>query len=359
MKPHQITLPDDTNPHDTIIEWWYFNGHLDDANGNRYAFMDCLFRADVNKAKIPYLKNLFGRSTLGKYVLFAHSMIANITGQTIKKDVQNISFASRDSFTHPQFYVNYIDPVAAAGGFVVHEMAETAPGTFRLKTEWVDLVMESMKEPMLEGGQGFISVRGRESFYYSLTDLKTTGMVRVDDEWISVTGRSWMDHQWADAAYAKDKWTWFSIQLDDGTDIMCVEYDDGKGTDYVVDILDAHGHATHVHQATFIPGEKMWKSKTTRAEYPLGWTITIPEKNITLTADAMISDGEMVFGAINYWEGPITVSGAFAGKKVKGVGFMELAGYPSNYNFLFLTGKKVNTRVQQELSTRIKNFLKK
>ena len=81
---------------------------------------------------------------------------------------------------------------------------------------------------MLEGGKGFITVRGRESYYYSLTDLVTSGTVRVDGKWIPVKGRSWMDHQWADVAYTKDRWTWFSIQLNDGTDIMCVEYSDGR-----------------------------------------------------------------------------------------------------------------------------------
>ena len=362
MDPRPIQLPDDTQPHNTIIEWWYFNGHLADARGNRYAFMDCLFRADVNKVNIPYFKNFFVGSKSGRYGLFAHSMLADLGAKKSVKDIQNISLASRDSFKRPLFYANYIDPVSVAGGFVAHEMAELAPGEFHIKTETLDLMMESRKKPMLEGGRGFITVRGRESFYYSLTDLKTTGMVRTgasggaESEWIPVTGRSWMDHQWADTAYAKDKWTWFSIQLENGTDIMCVEYDDGKGKDYVVDMVDAHGKAIHCAGAVFTPGKETWKSKITKAEYPLSWKIAIPEKNITLSAAAALVDGEMIFGAINYWEGPVTVAGAINGKKVKGVGFMELAGYPSNYNYLFLAGKKVNARVQKEIGARIKSF---
>lgn len=363
MKPHPILLPRDMHPHDTIIEWWYFNGHLTGADGRQYAFMDCLFRADANKVKIPYLKNIFGRGATGKYLFFAHSMLADIAHKHASKNVQNISFSSRDSFTRPLFYVDYIDPVAAATGFVVHKMAETAPGTFHIKTDSVDLVLRSRRHPMLEGGKGFISVRGRESFYYSLTELETTGNVFVDGKWVSVSGKSWMDHQWADEAYANDKWTWFSIQLDDGTDIMCVEYSDAKGKDYVVDILNANGHAAHASGgggaagATFSPGVEKWKSKTTRAEYPLTWSIAIPEKAIALKTTALIPDGEMIFGAINYWEGPIAITGTVGGKKVKGVGFMELAGYPSNYNYLLLTGKKVNARVQKEIATRIKGFL--
>ena len=40
----------------------------------------------------------------------------------------------------------------------------------------------------------------------------------------------------------------------------------------------------------------------------------------------------MLCGSINYWEGPLSVEGSFDGEKVKGVGFMELVGYPSQYN---------------------------
>jgi predicted secreted hydrolase len=358
MKQRPIKLPEDMNPHNTIIEWWYFNGYLADTKGSRYSFMDCLFRANASKVNIPYLKDIFGRSASGKYLAFAHSVLIDIAKKTSHKDIQNISLVSRDSFKRPLFYVNYIDPVAVTNGFLANEIAETTPGTFHVKTEWIDLIMTSKKKPMLEGGRGFITVRDRESFYYSLTDLATTGSVRVGDEWIPVTGRSWMDHQWADVAYTKDKWTWFSMQLDDGTDIMCVEYDDGKGKDYLVDILDARGHATHYDHAIFTPGNKIWKSKTTKAEYPLSWTIAVPEYDITLTAAAMAPEQEMIFGAINYWEGPVAITGIIGGKKAKGVGFMELAGYPSNYNYLFLAGKKVNKRVQEEISARIKGFFR-
>lgn len=370
MKPRPIRLPGDTSPHDTIIEWWYFNGFLNDARGHRYAFMDCLFRANAEKVKIPYFKNIFARGMRGRYALFAHSMLADIgvgrahaDARSVAKDVQNISLASRDTFKRPMFYANYIDPVSVAGGFVAHEMAEIAPGKFHIKTETMDLVLESRKKPMLEGGKGFIRVRERESFYYSLTDLKATGMIRADGgtngkgEWVSVTGRSWMDHQWADAAYAKDKWTWFSIQLENGMDIMCVEYDDGKGKDHVIDVINSRGRAAHADFATFTSGVRTWKSKTTRAEYPLSWAVAIPAENILLEADALIDDGEMIFGAINYWEGPVAVTATVRGKKVKGVGFMELAGYPSDYNYLFLTGQKMNARVQKEIAMRIKSFL--
>ncbi len=345
-------------PHNTITEWWYFNGHLADKKGNHYSFMDCLFRVDMNKIKIPYLKNFFGRGTTGKYAVFAHSVLQNLAKRKSYKDIQNISLASRDSFTRPLFYANYIDPVSVAGGFLVNEISEIKPESFHIKTGCIDLVMESKKKPLLEGGRGFITVRNRKSFYYSFTDLATTGSIRIGDRWIPVTGRSWMDHQWADVPYVKDKWTWFSIQFDNGTDIMCVEYDDEKAKDYLVDIIDARGKSSHYRRAVFSKGKRTFKSESTKAAYPLDWTIALPERDLELTTSAILPDGEMIFGAINYWEGSITVAGTIGGKKVKGKGFMELAGYPSNYNFLLLAGEKLNKELGGELSSRIKEFLR-
>ncbi len=354
MRPRPITLPEDMLPHDTVIEWWYFNGHLRGPGGRRFSFMDCLFRADVRRANIPYLKNVFGAGA-GRYALFAHSVLADIGAQRTFKDVQNVSMGSRDTFSRPRFYANYIDPLSFAGGFVAHEMEEVGPGTFHIKTGTLDLVLASKKKPMLEAGNGFVAVRGRESFYYSLTDLAASGMVKDGGgKWIPVEGRSWMDHQWADAPYAKDRWTWFSMQLEGGTDLMCVEYDDGKGKDYVISMLGPRGTSRHAARAEFIPGARRWKSRETKAEYPLEWTIRIPEWDADLRVSGMVDDGEMVFGAINYWEGPVKISGRLGSRRVTGLGFMELAGYPSDYNYLVLAGKSMNARIAQEIAARFK-----
>ena len=65
-------------------------------------------------------------------------------------------------------------------------------------------------------------------------------------------------------------------------------------------------------------------------------------------------DQEIVFGQINYWEGPIKAAVKVNGGKVKGKGFMELVGYPSDYNYLLLVGKDVEERFLE----RIKNIFK-
>ena len=54
---------------------------------------------------------------------------------------------------------------------------------------------------------------------------------------------------------------------------------------------------------------------------------------------------KLVFGQINYWEGAINVEAIINGKKIKGLGFMELVGYPSDYNYLILEGEKIKKEI--------------
>ena len=227
----------------------------------------------------------------------------------------------------------------------MNEIAEIEPGIFRLKTDRMDLRLEAKKPPLLVGGKGHITVCGRESYYHSLTDIEATGMVRGEDGWVAVEGRAWMDHQWADESYRKDKWTWFSVKLDDGADIMVVEYDDGRRKEYIASVMDARGRASHFGEAILTPSGEPWQSAQTNAKYPMAWKISIPHAGIELRTESLMRDQEMVFGTINYWEGPIAIRGMVGGKRVRGSGFMELVGYPADYNPFVLAGRELNRRI--------------
>lgn len=57
-------------PHDVYIEWWYVNGHVQDAAGNWYAFMECLFKANPKRSHL----NIFQDLPLRDYY-FAHGFV--------------------------------------------------------------------------------------------------------------------------------------------------------------------------------------------------------------------------------------------------------------------------------------------
>ena len=346
MNPKPIVFPRDHGAHETIIEWWYFNGNLTDKEGNQYSFMDCLFKANIKNSNIPYLKHLSLEKFFKKehHAYFAHSVVSDITRQKNYKEIQDVSMVSGDSFKKERLFINYIDPIILRG-YVDNEIVEVDRDVFHVKNKYIQLTLTSSKPALLEGGNGYVKVCDRESYYYSLTQLKTTGILTIEGKEIAVEGVSWMDHQWADTPYRHDRWTWFSIQLENGTDLMCCEYVSGTKKEYVVDVINATHHQSHYQHLILKAGDDVWKSKATKAAYPMSWDIEIPEHDTVLHITSRMSDQEFISMSINYWEGPIEVSGMIKGAKVTGVGFMELVGYPSDFSHLLSLGKDIRNEL--------------
>ncbi|PKL72703.1 hypothetical protein CVV26_00345 [Candidatus Kuenenbacteria bacterium HGW-Kuenenbacteria-1] len=321
-----IKFPADESGHNYIIEWWYFNGHLKDKDGNGYSFMDCFFKVDVKKVKIPFLSKIPLKTSY-----FSHSLVSDLKHKSFHHRIAPFSVISDDSFSKPLLYINYLNP-EIKNGYTNCVIEKTGESTYHIKNEDIDLILTSTKKPLLEGGKGYLDLHSKTTYYYSLTNLKTEGRIKIKGKWIDVTGKSWMDHQWADASYSKDKWDWFSVQLDNKTEMVCGLYDDGKVKTYFADISYADNHQEHYQEVEITPLDERWTSPKSKAVYPLAWKIKMPAKNIDLNLTAKIENQEMLFGSINYWEGPLRVEGLFENKKVSGVGFMELVGYPSQYS---------------------------
>lgn len=354
-KIEPIVLPRDNGAHDFVIEWWYFNGHLYDKDRREYSFMDCFFKVNASKVNIPHiLPHLIeDHFKNGEYIHFAHSVISDISNKKNYKEIQNISLVSKESFGKELLYISYKNENILRES-LASEIIETTPNNFELKTKHLDLKLESRKNPLLEGGHGYVGTPEAGSYYYSLTDLKVEGKIIIEGKEIEVEGKAWMDHQWANTTYKKDKWTWFSFHLENGTEIMCVEYDTPIGKDILINMIDKEGNQMQYKKAHILPRKKFWKSKKTKAEYPLFWDIKIPEAGIEIKTNYIIKDQEMVFGQINYWEGPMNVVAKINGKKLKGKGFMELVGYPADYNYLLLAGEEV----EEDIFQKIKNIFK-
>lgn len=353
-KIKQVNLPKDNGPHNLGVEWWYFNGHLKDSKGGIYGFMDCLFKVDISKVGIPHLPTNLMKGILhkDKYIYFAHSVITDIKRNKNYKEIEDFSIVTPDSFKKDLLFVNYKNAVDIFNDNY-DSIIETRPNNFYIKNKNLNLNLENVNDPMLEGGHGYVGTPKSGSYYYSFTNMKASGNLDLKGKNIKVKGVAWMDHQWANAVYRKDKWTWFSFQLDNGIQIMCVEYDKADGTDILVDVLYKSGEQKQFKKAILTPGKENYKSKKTKAIYPTSWVIEIKEAGILIKTKAFVKNQEMIFGQINYWEGPMQVEAIINKKKVKGLGFMELVGYPSDYNYLLLEGERIKENIMKSISNLI------
>ena len=89
----------------------------------------------------------------------------------------------------------------------------------------LDLLLESPRAPVIHGNNGVSQKAegsGRASHYYSLTRMETKGSIEVDGRKHLLTGATWFDHEWATNQLAANQtgWDWFSLQLEDGSDLM-------------------------------------------------------------------------------------------------------------------------------------------
>jgi len=130
-----------------------------------------------------------------------------------------------------------------------------------------------------------------------------------------------MDHEWFTEQLAPDQvgWDWFSIQLEDHTELMLFEL---RRKDRSIDpyssgtFIDVRGVARHLTHSDFTLQPLSYWHK-----YPVAWRLRVPSLNIDLTSRAVIPDQELR-GSTNYWEGAVDYSGTR-----KGVGYLEMTGY--------------------------------
>ncbi len=329
MNKEPIIFPKDESAHNNIVEWWYFNGNMEDENGKQYSYMNCLFKTNPQKINLPFVKKI-----PFKDYYFSHHLVSDIKNKKFESFINPLILISKDSFSKENLFINYM--TLPAINYINFCIEEIDTFKYRVKTNSFDLILTSAKKPLLANESGFLnSGTDYENYYYSLTDLKTEGTINLDGSQIKVKGKSWMDHQWADTPYErKIKWNWFSIQLDNDTQIMCYEFALKNKKIYLANLINKNSQCKYTQEVTINPLDKVWTSEKTGAEYPLSWNIQIPSWKVNLNIKPMVENHEMIFSIINYWEGPIDISGTINNMDINGKGFMELVGYPTKKSWI-------------------------
>ncbi len=311
-----IVLPQDEAPHHTNLEWWYYTGHLWTGAGDRYGFELTIFQTFagvVGDQQVGYAGHFAISDPQKKDHVYDQKIIA-LPDIYDGFDLKVEDWIIRGNGTQDRL-------VASMDGFAI------------------DLTCVSKKPVAFNGQRGIIEMgSGTTSFYYSKTRMDVSGTLTVDGTEEPVTGMAWSDHQWGDFEMdSSGGWDWFSIQLDDQTELMIflLRFLDGHKAITGGTFVDADGCYSHFsdHEVTALGS---WESlRFDNTIYPMGWDLEVPEHDLVLQLMPVFEDQELDCRSTTlntYWEGEVEVTGTkgartSGGQPVEGLGYVELAGY--------------------------------
>jgi predicted secreted hydrolase len=141
-----------------------------------------------------------------------------------------------------------------------------------------------------------------------------------------------MDHEFSTSALSRNQvgWDWFSIQMDDGSELMVFQI---RRSDGSVDPFSSgtfvrpDGSTLHLRLDDFdLEVGADWKSQASGAIYPAAWRLNVPSLGLRLQIEPLMANQELNL-SYAYWEGAVTVAGNLGGEVVTGKGYVELTGY--------------------------------
>ncbi len=329
---YEYQFPRDHFSHDDFrIEWWYYTGNLESAEGQRFGYQVTFFRVGLEGTE----KTVNPSAWKVDQVYFAHLTVTDIDGNKFqfyerinRKGMNNAGAKSDRLLVWNEDWV-----LTERGG--AHRLKAIEAGT------GVDLKLTPIK-PMVFHGEDGISRKGERqgnaSHYFSYPRMQTTGKVFINGKEVQVTGTSWMDREFSSDQLNPKLvgWDWFSLKLENNTEIMLYQLrQKGGGVDPFSSgtLVLADGASRHLKKDKFtVEITDDWTSKKTQTTYPAEWVITLADSKTRLTVQPDLEDQELtnlrsISGS--YWEGSVSIEGTFEGQTVKGKGYVELVGYQS------------------------------
>ena len=339
----KVVLPRDLAGHDDFkTEWWYYTGNLTDEKGHRYSYQIVFFKR---------------RTDLDRWM--------GIPGPVFSNPSHMAHFCLTDQETGRLVYderlnKDYLDKKGAAGArtdmlyvwngdWSVKEIDGSHLITAAMKGISASFLLTPRKPYVIHGSDGFFvkAEGGRASDYISSTRMKTEGILTVAGVPHRVSGLSWHDHEYGTRMMSPDQvgWDWFSVQLDDGSDLMLylLRAADGRYTAFSGGTLvDPKGEPLYLGlDDIHVDKLRYWKSPRTAARYPVEYAIELPRFELKLHVRPGVDDQELrtpKSTRTTYWEGATVITGAHGGKAVTGVGFLEMCGYEKPLAFLSRVG---------------------
>lgn len=332
----ELQFPRDHGAHHAFrTEWWYVTANLDGDDGARYGVQLVFFR----QALRPPAATPRPGSLAADEVILAHAALTDARGRRFFAEERLARRAGGLGSVHgpaagQPFEVVCADWSARAGsegdGFL--PLALRAGG----ERFAFALSVQPGKPPVLQGERGLSRKSdepGNASIYYSMTRLPIDGELVVDGVRCAVRGQAWLDREWSTSALGADQvgWDWFSLQLDDGSELMWYQL---RRRDGSVDpwsrgsLVEPDGTLRALGRGDVVAEPSgSWRAADGAASYPARWRLVgtgaVP---FELEVAPVLPDQELRV-LVRYWEGAVDVRGTRAGAAVAGRGYLEMTGY--------------------------------
>lgn len=338
---HAWNFPQDHYAHPGFkTEWWYVTGQLAGPDDHQLGYQFTLFRIGI-LPQAPALDSAWSASDL----VMGHVAITDLAAGT--HTFSEILFRA----------VPGLGGFGAPGDSVLAWGRAPAGTPGRWEFRWhpddrfalsardhrqglaLDLDLTPLRPLSLQGPGGFSikdPVRETGSLYYSYTRLATRGVVVTGGDTLRVEGLSWLDREIFSSELASELvgWDWFSLQLDDGRDLMLYQLRDAAGDLGAASgtLVEPAGEVVYLARGDWrLVPTRTWRSPQTGAEYPVTWRLTVPAHSLDLTVAARLDAQENVSrrtGELIYWEGAVEVRATPGGAPL-GRGYAEMTGYGS------------------------------
>ena len=329
---YTFSFPRDHYAHEDFrTEWWYYTGHLRTQGGEEYGYQVTFFRSGLAEARANPSR------WTARNLYLAHFALSDISRKTFRYfERVNRAAMGQAGAGEKEFRVWVGDWEVSGGGATQRVKAREGESA-------LDLALIAEKSPVIHGENGVSrkgAGRGQASHYYSLTRLKTEGTLAVQGKAQPVTGSSWMDHEFGSATLAPGQvgWDWFSLQFDDGTELMLylIRQADGRPDPHSAGTwVDKEGRASHLRRPDFaIEVLDRWASPRTKGVYPSKWRLRVPAIGLETTVVPAFPDQELDTAKstqVIYWEGAVSATGTIAGRPLRGRGYVEMTGYAAPF----------------------------
>ena len=281
--------------HKGCKDWWYATGYFSDPDGNKYSY-----QFTVLKLKYGITSPLAVMVALTDFQTNQH------------RYRQNVSMGKRDLHV-TQNMVAFSDVASA------EKLADVIHVKISHKDFQVDLKLDYGKGAFwhCEDGKLQMGLPGKKetTYYYSYTNMPTTGTMVLNGKKVPVNGKSWFDKQGGTYSLGKpSSWEWFSLRFYDDEEMMLFKfpttgYQDGT-------FISRDGQRERLNNYTI---ETTKFVEVAGSKWSAGWDLTVPgkkEEKYTITP--------MMDGCINlaYFEELCSITNE-AGQEV-GMCFTEL-----------------------------------